>query len=201
MTGNQDFLTDLEEFKGKFVTFCDGVQGKVLGKVTLNFQGLPRLKEVLLVKGLQENLISISELCDGEHHVQFTHDECVVLNWNEERVLTGRRSSKNCYLFNLGCPTAKTTCLLSKTKEMNVWHQRMGHINLRTLKKVATKGLVRGLPKVEGDVSTICGDCQIGKQIKVAHKGTTQINTRRPLELMHMDLIGLMQVESYYGKR
>ncbi|CAM8877414.1 unnamed protein product [Rhodiola kirilowii] len=169
MTGNQDFLTDLEEFKGKSVTFGDGIQGKVLGKGTLNVQGLPRLEEVLLVKDLQANLINISQLCDGEHHAQFTRDECVVSNKNEERVLIGRRSSNNYYLLNLGRSTAETTCLLSKTEEMSLWHQRMGHLNLKTLKKVATEGLVCGLPKVGGDVSTICGDCQIGEQIKVAH--------------------------------
>ncbi|CAM8974541.1 unnamed protein product [Rhodiola kirilowii] len=122
MTGNQDFLTDVEEFKGKSRTFGDGVQGKVLEKGTLNVQGLPQIKEVLLVKGLQANLICISQLCDGEHHVQFTQDECVVLHKKDEPVLTGRRSSNNCYLLNLGRPTAETTCLLSKTEEISLWH-------------------------------------------------------------------------------
>ncbi|CAM8895359.1 unnamed protein product [Rhodiola kirilowii] len=102
MIGNPTFFTNVEEFKGKYVTFGDGVKGHVLGRGTLNVPGLPRLKEVLLVKGLQANLISISQLCDGEHHVQFTQDECVVLKKNDVPVLTGRRSSNNCYLLNLG---------------------------------------------------------------------------------------------------
>ncbi|CAM8887225.1 unnamed protein product [Rhodiola kirilowii] len=202
MTGNSEFLTNIEEHKGSSnVTFGDGVEGRVLGKGILNVQGLPRLKEVFLVKGLQANLISISQLCDGEHHVQFTQDECVVLNKNNEPVLTGRRSSNNCYLLNLGKPNAETTCFLSKTDEMNLWHQRMGHVNLRTLQKIASDGLVCGIPKVQGELSIVCGDCQIGKQIKVPHKSITQINTHRPLELLHIDLMGPMQVESYSGKR
>ncbi|CAM8877440.1 unnamed protein product [Rhodiola kirilowii] len=80
MTGNPEFLTNVEEFNGKFVTFGDGIEGRVLGRGTMNVQGLPRLKEVLLIKGLLANLISISQLCDREHHVRFTQDECVVLN-------------------------------------------------------------------------------------------------------------------------
>ncbi|CAM8932466.1 unnamed protein product [Rhodiola kirilowii] len=124
MTGNPEFLTSIEECKGSSnVTFGDGVESKVIGKGILNVQGLPRLKEVLLVKGLQANLISISQLCDGEHHVQFSQDECVVLNQKNEPVLIGRRSSNNCYLLNLGKPNAETTCLLSRTEEMNLWHQ------------------------------------------------------------------------------
>ncbi|CAM8877341.1 unnamed protein product [Rhodiola kirilowii] len=151
MMGNSEFLTDIEELKGSSnVTFGDGVEGRVLGKGILNVQGLPILKEVFLVKGLQANRIIISQLCDGEHHVQFTHDECVVLNKNNELILTGRRSSNNCYLLNLGKPNSNTTCLLSKTEEMNLWHQRMGHVNLRTLQKIASDGLVRGIPKVQG---------------------------------------------------
>ncbi|CAM8886394.1 unnamed protein product [Rhodiola kirilowii] len=202
MTGNPEFLTSIEECKGSSnVTFGDGVESKVIGKGILNVQGLPRLKEVLLVKGLQANLISISQLCDGEHHVQFSQDECVVLNQKNEPVLTGRRSSNNCYLLNLGKPNAETTCLLSRTEEMNLWHQRMGHVNLRTLQKITSEGLVRGIPRVRGELSIVCGDCQIGKQIKVPHKSTTQINTSRPLELLHIDLMGPMQVESYSGKR
>ncbi|CAM8981207.1 unnamed protein product [Rhodiola kirilowii] len=134
MTDNPEFLTNVEEFKGKSnVTFGDGVEGAVPGRGVLNVPGIPRLKEVLLVKGLQANLISISQLCDGEHQVQFTQDECVVLNKDDEPVLTGRRLSNNCYLLNLGRPNAEITCLLSKTEEMNLWHQRMGHVNLRTL--------------------------------------------------------------------
>ncbi|CAM9000146.1 unnamed protein product [Rhodiola kirilowii] len=134
MTGNPEFLTDIVEYKGSSnVTFGNGVEGRVLGKGMLNVQGLPKLKEVFLVKGLQANLISISQLCDAEHHVQFTQDECVVLNKDNEPVLTGRRSSNNCYLLNLGKPNAEISCLLSRTEEMNLWHPRMGHVNLRTL--------------------------------------------------------------------
>ncbi|CAM8912926.1 unnamed protein product [Rhodiola kirilowii] len=154
MTGDSEFLTNIEKFKGSSnVTFGDGVEGRVLGKGILNVQGLSRLKEVFLVKGLQANLINISQLCDGEHHVQFTQDECVVLNKNNEPVLLGRRSSNNCYLLNLGKPNAEIMCLLSKIEEMNLWHQRMGQVNLRMLQKIASDGLVRGIPKVQGELS------------------------------------------------
>ncbi|CAM8944235.1 unnamed protein product [Rhodiola kirilowii] len=44
MTGNQDFLTDLEKFKGKSVPFGDRVKVKVLGRGTLNVQSLLRME-------------------------------------------------------------------------------------------------------------------------------------------------------------
>ena len=39
--------------------------------------------------------------------------------------------------------------------------------------------------------SCVCGPCQLGKQIKSIHKKVKQIATSKPLELVHMDLIGL----------
>ncbi|CAM8940784.1 unnamed protein product [Rhodiola kirilowii] len=110
MTGNPDFLTQVEKLKGKSVIFGDGIEGRVLGRGTLNVPGLPRFTEVILVEGLQVNLISISQLCDRENHVQFTQDKCVVQNNQNETTLTGRRAPNNSYLVDLDLPTAANSC-------------------------------------------------------------------------------------------
>ncbi|CAM8913334.1 unnamed protein product [Rhodiola kirilowii] len=114
MTGNPGFLTKIEWIKGKTVTFGDGIEGRVVGRGTLKVPGLPRLTEVFLVEGLQANLISISQLCDGNNHVQFTQDKCIVQNNQNQIVLTGRRASNNCYLVDSGLPTTMTPYMLSK---------------------------------------------------------------------------------------
>ncbi|GAA0161589.1 hypothetical protein LIER_17869 [Lithospermum erythrorhizon] len=46
-----------------------------------------------------------------------------------------------------------------------------------------------------------CGECQVGKQTKSCHQKLQQVVTTLVLELMHMDLMGLMQVESTGGKK
>ncbi|GAA0160085.1 transmembrane signal receptor [Lithospermum erythrorhizon] len=46
-----------------------------------------------------------------------------------------------------------------------------------------------------------CGECQVGKQTKVSHQLLQQVVTTRILELLHMDLMGPMQVESVGGKK
>jgi len=51
---------------------------------------------------------------------------------------------------------------------------------------------------VEGD---ICGECQIGKQTRMSHPRLEHQVTSKILELLHMDLMGPMQVESIGGKR
>ena len=47
----------------------------------------------------------------------------------------------------------------------------------------------------------LCKPCQLGKQLKMSHKILQQITTTKILELLHMDLMGPMQVESTGGKR
>ena len=70
MTGNKTYLTNYVEFSGGVATFGSGSKGKVPGKGTLNVKGLPSLKNVLYVKGLTANLISLSQMCDDNFFVQ-----------------------------------------------------------------------------------------------------------------------------------
>lgn len=47
----------------------------------------------------------------------------------------------------------------------------------------------------------IYGGFQIGKQTKIFHKKLQHLTTSKVLELLHMDLMGPIQVESLSGKR
>jgi len=69
------------------------------------------------------------------------------------------------------------------------------------MKKAISEEAIRGLPKLKIAEGNICGECQIGKQTKMPHKMLQHSTTTRVLELLHMDLMGPMQVESLGGKR
>ncbi|KAK2369225.1 gag-protease polyprotein [Trifolium repens] len=60
MTGVERFLTDIKSYTTSYVTFGDGAKGEIKGIGKLINSGLPKLENVLLVKGLKANLISIS---------------------------------------------------------------------------------------------------------------------------------------------
>ena len=82
------------------MTFGDGVKIRVLGNGTLNIRGFPKLKNVLHVDGRKANLISISQICELNLYVKFTHDKCFVLNEFGECVLEGSTSLDNCYTLS-----------------------------------------------------------------------------------------------------
>lgn len=60
ITREKNHLKDTKSYFSSYVTFTDGAKGKIIGKGKLDYHGLPCLIDVLLVKGLNANLIGIS---------------------------------------------------------------------------------------------------------------------------------------------
>jgi len=58
------------------------------------------------------------------------------------------------------------------------------------MKKVLFSEAIRGLPDLKIFEGNICGECQIGKQIRMSHPRLEHQATSKVLELMHMDQMG-----------
>ena len=71
---------------------------------------------------------------------------------------------------------------------------------MKTLSKLVKNDLVIGLPKLKFDKDKICDACQFGKQVRNSFKSKNLVSTSRPLELLHIDLFGPMDVLSMGGK-
>ena len=69
------------------------------------------------------------------------------------------------------------------------------------MKRIISEEAVRGIPKLKIEEGRISGDCQIGKQTKMTHQKIQHLTTSKVLELIHMNLMGPMQVESLGGKK
>ena len=72
---------------------------------------------------------------------------------------------------------------------------------IKKLEKISKCDAVVGLPKFEKIDKCICGPCQIGKQIKSKHPSVASVQTSRPLELLHINLMGPARVQSLGGKK
>ncbi|GJW96493.1 retrovirus-related pol polyprotein from transposon TNT 1-94 [Tanacetum coccineum] len=81
-----------------------------------------------------------------------------------------------------------------------LWHRRLGHANMRLIQSLASKELVRNIPKLKFD-QHFCDACKIRKQAQASHKAKNIVTTTRCLELLHMDLFGPSAVQSYGGNR
>ena len=115
--------------------------------------------------------------------------------------MKGIRYKDNCYLWAPQEFSLSSICALAKENEVKLWHQKLGHLHLKGMKRIISIEVVRGIPKLKIEKGKVCGDCQIGKKTKMSHQKIQHLTTSKVLELLHMDLIGPMQVESLGGKK
>ena len=168
MTGDKALFKSLKEKVGDYVTFGDGSHAQVFGKGTVEIPGLPLLKDVLYIKGLKANLLSITQICDEDFLVQFSKKRCVIID--EE----GNRTTDNCYGV---VPMAPISCRSARVNMLELWHQRFSHANFKQVAKVSKLEAVEGLPKFGKVEKTICGACQMRKQTKASHQKVNVIAT------------------------
>ncbi|GJS03246.1 retrovirus-related pol polyprotein from transposon TNT 1-94 [Tanacetum coccineum] len=107
---------------------------------------------------------------------------------------------KGLYVMKLGNKPKDQICLATIDDNSTLWHRRLGHANMCLIQSLASKELVKNLPKLKFD-QHFCDACKIGKQAHASHKAKNVVSTTKCLELLHMDLFGPSAVRSYGGNR
>ncbi|KAD4385702.1 hypothetical protein E3N88_25871 [Mikania micrantha] len=203
MTGELNLLRDFKLVKGSYVNFA-GDRGQITGFGTLT-NGKFSFDNVNFCKELTNNLLSVSQICDKGYKVIFDKDRCYVLKQgfqiSEEWILMTANRSKDLYVLDMA--KAETvnkveTCLVSKATEQDTrsWRRRMGHIHIRKMNHLVHNHLVEGVPVKHFKLSDVCVSCKKGKQKRKSHKTKKIFSIDMPLELLHMDLFGPINVKS-----
>ncbi|GJS89029.1 retrovirus-related pol polyprotein from transposon TNT 1-94 [Tanacetum coccineum] len=171
MMGNQKLFSTYKAYNGGNVIFCSNLRGNIIGK---------------------------GQICDNKCKVTFSeHDSEITKNG---KVIGRGIRKKGLYVMKLGNKPKDQICLATIDENSTLWHRRLGHANMRLIQSLASKELVRNLPKLKFD-QHFCDACKIGKQAHVSHKAKNIVSTTRCLELLHMDLFGPSAVRSYGGNR
>jgi transposase InsO family protein len=149
------------------------------------------ISNVLLVAPLSFNLLSMGQLCDLGLQCLFTPIEIVMSKMDDESIVFKGFRYNNLYLVDFSSEDANLrTCLFTKASLVWLWHKRLAHVGMSTLKKVLKKDMVRGLKDVVFEKYKLCSACQAGKQVANTHPTKSFMSTSRPLELLHIDLFG-----------
>nr|GFA32442.1 ribonuclease H-like domain-containing protein [Tanacetum cinerariifolium] len=162
--GNISYLSDFEAINGGYVAFGGNPKGgKITGKGKIR-TGKLDFDDVYFVKELKFNLFSVSHMCDKKNSVLFTDIECIVLSSDfklpdKNHVLLRVPRENNMYNVDLKkiVPSGDLTCLFAKATfdESNLWHRRPGHINFKTMNKLAkvSKNILMQEPESKVHVS------------------------------------------------
>ncbi|CAM8951647.1 unnamed protein product [Rhodiola kirilowii] len=202
MTGNPAWFDSLQKYSGESIIFGNKSKGSVIAIGEVRFSDSIRIKEVILVEGLRYNLLSVSQLCqNGKNHVVFNSDDCLVkCNETGKTVLRGICMGE-IYTVDPDFTPEEELCLASITEDSILWHKRFGHASMRLLHKLHQKELVVGLPKVESAFEQVCSACATGKQARASFPSKQTISTSAPLDMIHMDLCGPVNMVSRGGHR
>nr|GEU59494.1 hypothetical protein [Tanacetum cinerariifolium] len=161
------------------------------------------ISRVYYVDGLQHNLFSVGQFCDGGLEVAFRQHSCHIRNLDKVDLLQGSRTT-NLYSIPLNdMMSASLVCLLTKASLTNswLWHRRLNHLNFGTLNELARNDLVRGLPLLKYDKDHLYPSCQLGKRKKASHPLKSENTNKEILSLLHMDLCGPMRTKTINKKR
>ncbi|KAJ9546608.1 hypothetical protein OSB04_019151 [Centaurea solstitialis] len=200
MTGSKSVLSNYREERGPAVTFGGNGKGQTRGYGTLT-NGVTTFKRVAYVEGLMHNLLSISQLCDKNHKVSFSKKKCKVKNRRKEVILTGVRRA-DIYIINMNTSTDNFCFVSRASTDTNwLWHKRLSHLNFKTLNQLCINNLVVGLPDFRYTKVSLCSACEKGKQTRASFKSKQISSISSPLQLLHMDLFGPVNVQSIAGKK
>lgn len=145
------------------------------------------VNNVYYVPELKVNLLSIGQIVKKGNTVVFDDKFAKVFNKKKEII-----ASLVDNLFKLNAVTSDLL-LLTQVEKTSMWHKRMAHLNFHSLKELS-KGLVDGLDLASESVSAeICKTCIVGKNHHLPFSPSNS-KTTCPLELVHSDVMGPMEV-------
>ena len=186
----------------EYVTVADGskVQGIARGSVRLSVrvsqtkQRTVTLKNVLHVPALNGNLLSVKAATQNDYVVQFGRNRCWVKNQRSMVIAKGTLVNKLYYL-----DLADIDHTANVASGIDIWHKRLAHAGISTLKRAHNESLVDGadLSSVSFD---LCGSCVKGKMARLPFQ-SSGIKSKRTLELVHTDVCGEMQTNSLGGRK
>lgn len=159
------------------------------------------LVDVLHVPGLAKNLLSVSQITDKGFDLEFRKSGAVIKDANGKVIARGIRKNN---LYELACCYSDDhiSCNFADVRiDTKLWHERMGHINLQSLKMLCRHNMVLGLKldETQEDVG-LCEGCVQGKQPRQSFPTDGASRATQLLGIVHTDICGPMKNVSLGGK-
>nr|GFA72266.1 retrovirus-related Pol polyprotein from transposon TNT 1-94 [Tanacetum cinerariifolium] len=201
MTGNLKLLINfVEKFLGT-IKFRNDQIAPILRYGDL-VQGAVMIKMVYYVEGLNHNLFSVGQFCYANLEVAFRKSKCYIRDLKGNDLLTGSRGIDLYSITFQDTNFPNPICLMAKTTSSQawLWHRRLSHLNFDTINLLSKNDIVVGLPKLKFVKGHLCSSCELGKAKRMSFHTKLTPNSKRRLQLLHMDLCGPMRVASINGK-
>lgn len=172
------------ENNGKHIYIRATQRGSVKLNV-VNGQGMAStvtLRDVLFVPDATANIISVSKITAVGGSVEFNGDNFTISSRDGTVVAEGIQSGGNIYLLRATSTTPvenlTTVVEVQKKEAAELWHRRLGHLNLETIRRMS-KGAVVGVNlKYRSVNASVCAVCAKGKQTRLTFYNATKRSSK-----------------------
>lgn len=176
----------------------DGTEGLIL-----------TLTNVFYLRNSPSNLVSLGLLNDADHH----NEDQTLYDLESRKTLAFAERYKTSFLLHpLNLSAAAVNLLrnnqvyerngpgINQTQigklPLTLWHQRLGHLNLASLRKHLTRHNIEFVNDAEGFV---CDSCERAKATKQYNR-TPQRRAEKPYQYIHTDLVGPITLIGFGGE-
>lgn len=159
------------------------------------------MDRVLLVPKLACNLFSVRAAVAKDNFVKFSKLKCWIQGPNGSLLGMGTLEDK---LYRLECNAIveeQASVATSTGVNINIWHQRLGHVSEQRLREMVTTDAVRGVNIPQKSRLSFCEGCVEGKMCRKPFKPVGEIQATRRLQRVHSDVCGPLSTESIGGRR
>lgn len=208
MTFRKDFFYQLSDCNQKTLSLgnkqtveVSGI-GSILIKRYVNGQWENgELHNVLYVPSLRRNLFSEGVIIRKQYTI-VKKDTNALIYKNSKVVMSAKITENNLYELNIKTVVPESCNLVQNDKnDIKLWHERLGHINLKEIKNMSTNSVVEGL-QINDDIQKefVCEACAYGKQCRFPfHKSVR--GKLQPGDLVYSDVCGPMSHTSVQGMK
>ncbi|GJW68800.1 zinc finger, CCHC-type containing protein [Tanacetum coccineum] len=157
------------------------------------------ISHVYYIPDLKSNLLSLGQFTEIGCKVVMEDDELRLYDMDNKIFMKVTRQRNRLYKANLRIGTP--VCLLANLKEETwLWHARLGHLNFESLRSMAQRDLVQGIPTIK-HTTQVCDVCLIGKHSRAPFPKKAKARSTSPLDLVYGDLCGPITPPTPSGKK
>ncbi|GJU71602.1 retrovirus-related pol polyprotein from transposon TNT 1-94 [Tanacetum coccineum] len=135
MTGNRKLFSSYKAYNGGNVIFGSNLRGNIIGK---------------------------GQICDNKCRVTFSEHDSEITK--DGKVIGRDIRKKGLYVMKLGNKPKDQICIATIDENYTLWHRRLDHANKRLIQSLASKELVRNLPKLKFD-QHFCDACKLENKL------------------------------------
>ncbi|EWM20469.1 retrovirus-related pol polyprotein from transposon tnt 1-94 [Nannochloropsis gaditana] len=150
-------------------------------------------KDFIVVPNLSRDLLSMAKIDKAGGRIIIRKGKGVILKGD---TCLPMENVDDMYMLEYYSESHEEANMVSSPE---LWHERLGHTNfkyLRQMGEIHGTGIPKGIKK-----PGVCGPYERAKQTKVSFGTKSRERAEKPLELVHTDVLGPVEVESLGGAR